>query len=380
MKNLFKLLVVIISFAGFTSCEDTDTLLFSAPVGSFKIVTPDVGSSVVLSESTPNNPGLSITWSPIDFTTPQVVNYTVQIAKDGSNFATPTDLLTTTNTFASIPMAQFNLATLMSGAVPFVQSAISIRIRATTGTAGAQPTFSDPITYLVTAYGCLNQFAVGEGLTQAGWNWNNPRTLLCNNGVLTMTAEFSTNATGAFRFFTTSGDWNSGRNFAYYTGRGYKIVSTLVNAADGDGNFRHVGPAGNYRLTLDENEKFINLARRTVSTGAEPTSNWLVGAATPGGWSWTGNNETEVGQVSNGVFEVAVRLNNNEAFRVWTANDGGDSWGSPNRNFPYYVTNGYTIDNELVNAVDGDSNFRYIGPTAVRLLKIDNMSKIISVN
>lgn len=379
MKNLFKLLVVIISIAGFTSCEDTDTLLFSEPVGSFRIITPDVGSSVVLSESTPNNPGLAITWSPIDFTTPQVINYTVQIAKDGSDFATPTDLVTTTNTFASISMAQFNLASLMSGAVPFVQSAISIRVRATTGTAGAQPTFSEPITYLVTAFGCLNQFAVGKGIVESGWNWNSPRTLLCNDGVLTMTATLGNANDDAFRFFTAQGNWSSGRNYPFYANNGYKIVSTLVNAGDGDNNFRNAGTAGRYLLTINENTKSINLARRTVATGMEPTSNWLVGAATPGGWSWTGNNETEVGQVSNGVFEVAVRLNNNESFRVWTANDGGDSWGSPNRNFPFYVTNGYTIDNELVNAVDGDSNFRYIGPTGVRLFKIDNNTKVISV-
>ena len=380
MKNLFKLLGVAVAFAGFTSCEDKDNLLFSEPVGTFAIVTPSTGSSVVLSETSLTNPGLSLTWSEMDFTTPQVVNYTVQIAKAGTNFASPIDLGTTTNKFASFATAQFNLASLQSGAVPFVQSAINIRIKATTGNAGAQPTFSNPISFLVTAFGCLNQFAVGKGLTQSGWNWNNPRVLLCNNGVLTMTANFSgVAADDTFRFFTTSGDWNTGRNYEWYATAGYKIVSTLVNAMDGDKNFKNVGPTGSYLLTIDSNNKFIKVATRT-SGAIEPTSHWLVGAATPGGWSWTGNNETELGLVNTGTYEVAMKMNTNEAFRVWTANDGGDSWGSPNRNFPWYASAGYTIDSELVNAADGDSNFRYTGPTGVRLFKINAVTKVISVD
>ena len=380
MKNLFKLLVVVIAFAGFTSCEDKDNSLFSEPVGSFKIITPSTGSSVVLSETTLTNPGLSLTWSEMDYTTPQVVNYTVQVAKANSNFAAPIDLGTTTNKFATFTTAQFNLACLQAGATPNTQSAVNIRVKATTGTTGSQAVFSEPINYLVTAFGCLNQFAVGKGLPQAGWGWATPRTLFCDNGVLTMTAQFGNAADDAFRFFTIQGDWNSGRNYPYYTGLGYKIVSTLVNAGDGDNNFRNSGPAGNYFLKIDSNLKSINVARRTVATGIEPSSQWLVGAATPGGWSWTGNNETELGLVNTGIFEVAIKMNTNSTFRVWTANDGGDSWGSPNRNFPWYATAGYTIDSELTNSNDGDQNFLYSGPTAVRLFKINTITKVISVD
>ena len=183
-----------------------------------------------------------------------------------------------------------------------------------------------------------------------------------------------------FRFFTQNGNWGSGRNYPYYSGLGYKIVSVLENANDGDSNFRFTGTPGTYRVKIDENTKTIGVAKSTVTTGLEPTSFWLVGAATPGGWSWTGSNETELPVVSNNTYEVPVRLTNNDTFRVWEANDGGDSWGSTNRNYPYYVNNGYTIDSELVNAADGDSNFRYMGPTGVRLLKINTTTKVISVD
>jgi hypothetical protein len=65
---------------------------------------------------------------------------------------------------------------------------------------------------------------------------------------------------------------------------------------------------------------------------------------------------------------------------LWTANNGGDSWGEENRNYSWYVTNGYTIDSELINGLDGDSNFRYVGPTAVRRIIFDNVNKVITVD
>lgn len=377
MKNKLKLLFTVLSVAFFaTSCEDENNLAITQPVGSFKIITPSNGDAVVLTEATPNNAGITLSWAAADFTSQSVINYTTQIAKDGTNFASPIDLGSTNNRFASFQTAQFNLACLMSGAVPFIQTAINVRIKATSGTAGAQATYSDTVTYLVTAFGCLNQYAVGAGLTQSGWGWATPRTLLCDNGVLTMTATFANGPTDTFRFFTTNGDWNSGRNYLYYSGLNYKIVSTLVNANDGDKNFRNIGAAGTYRLKIDSNNKFITIAQGATAAN----SNWLVGAATPGGWSWAGNNETELGLVNTGVFECALKLNSNEAFRVFLGNNGGDSWGLGDRNYPWYVSNGYTIDSELVNAVDGDSNFRYTGPTGVRLFKIDSITKVISVD
>lgn len=381
MKNTFKILIAAVAFIGISSCTDENNLQISEPTAeTFLIKTPLNGDSIILSEDTPTNPGISLTWNPMDYTTPAVINYTVQIAKDGTDFADPIDLGSTTELYATFQSMDFNLKALMAGAVPFVQTAINVRIKSTSGTTGSQPVYSNSIVYLVTAYGCLNQYAVGQGLPQSGWNWNSPRTLLCDNGVLTMTADFLNGPNDTFRFFTTEGDWSTGQNYPYYTGLNYKIVSTVVNAGDGDQNFRNVGPAGKYKLTIDSNNKTINVAPRTTTGAFEPTSQWLVGAATPGGWSWSGNNETELGLVDTGIYEVAIKLTTDSTFRVFLGNDGGDSWGLGDRNYLWYQSNGYTIDSELVNAGDGDSNFKYTGPTGVRLFKINSITKVISVD
>jgi hypothetical protein len=141
--------------------------------------------------------------------------------------------------------------------------------------------------------------------------------------------------------------------------------------------------------------------KATVGTGAEAqysnsytfkatpyhtplaTSHWLVGAATPGGWTWDGDAETEfplvVGQTN--VYQVTIVLKNGEAFREFLANNftSNDNWGTSN-NYTHYSSLGYTIDSELENAGDGDNNFRYTGPTGSRVLKIDNVAKTITLD
>lgn len=376
MKNIFKSILTVALFAGFSSCEDESNLTYIQPAApSFQIITPSNGESVILSEDALNNPAISLTWDPAQYSTPSSVTYTVQVAPNGSDFSNAQDLSSTTNRNAVITTGQLNVPALTAGAVPFISTPLDFRIKATV--AGQLPLYSNVITYNVTAFGCLGQYAVGAGIPSAGWNWNSPANLICDNNVLTMRVGL---ANDAFRFFTVNGDWGSGRNYPYYANLGYKIVSVLENAADGDSNFRFTGTPDTYRVKIDENNKTIGVAKSTVTSGIEPTAYWLVGAATPGGWSWTGNNETELPVVSNGIYEVPVNLTNNDTFRVWLSNDGTDAWGLPNRNYPSFSGDGYTIDSELINAMDGDSNFRYVGPTGVRLFKINTTTKVISVD
>jgi hypothetical protein len=373
MKNKFKILLATIAFVGFTSsCEDEDNLMLSQPVGDFSITTPLTGESVVLNEATPTNPGVSLTWTPMDYTTPSVINYTVQLAANGSDFTDAQDLTTTTNEFATIQSSQLNLAALIAGATPFVQSPVDIRIKATSGTTSTQPVYSDTITYLITPYGCLGQYAVGAGIPSAGWSWDSPLSLVCDDNVLSATANL---ANDAFRFFTQNGDWNSGRNYPYYVTDGYQISSTLVNALDGDQNFKFTGTPGTYRIKINANTKTVTVAQGATAAN----STWLVGAATPGGWSWAGDSETELPFITDGIYEVPITLTSGETFRVFLGNNGGDSWSLGDRNYPWYVNNGYTIDSELINALDGDSNFRYVGPTGMRMFKIDSVAKTVTV-
>jgi hypothetical protein len=374
MKKIVKsILLLTVSTFLLTSCEDEQDLKFITPAESFRIITPLTGESIVLSESNPTNPGISLTWDQPDFSTPTQIEYSVELAPVGSDFSNAQILATTSNEFVTIQSGQLNFAALVAGATPFVQSSVDIRIKATVG--NSEPAYSNIITYLVTPYGCLGQFAVGAGIPSADWNWDSPVSLICDDNVLTATVTF---ANDTFRFFTEETVWSSGRNFPYYTDLGYKISSNFENANDGDSNFRFIGTPGVHRLKIDENQKTITAFQGSTAAN----SYWLVGQATPGGWSWTGNNESELGLVAPGIYQAIIRFSpaGDANFRVWLANDGGDSWGSPNRNFPSFVNDGYVIDNELINANDGDFNFKYIGPNAVRKFTVNTITKVITVD
>ncbi len=116
-------------------------------------------------------------------------------------------------------------------------------------------TLSDPIKLCD-----LDQlWLVGAGVPDAGWGWASPVSLPCTGaGVYSGQVTF---AVDAFRFFTDATlEWSSpSYNFPYYEGEGYTIDANFENADDGDKNFRFVGTAGTYTLTIDTVNKTISV-------------------------------------------------------------------------------------------------------------------------
>ncbi|WP_339887528.1 SusE domain-containing protein [uncultured Flavobacterium sp.] len=377
MKNITKTIFAFLAVLTIAcTTDDVQDRPVIEGIDAPQITAPESGAIYVLSPGNESLQADRFVWTKANYNGDVVINYTLEIDNSGGDFSAPQTLGGTVGDLQlSVDEGTLNLACLNLGATPFVANNFDVRIVADAN--GFSPMASNVISITVTPSGCLGQYAVGAGIPSAGWGWDSPLTLNCNNNVLTAKTDLINDT---FRFFTTEGDWSSGRNFPYYQDLGYVFSSVLINAGDGDNNFMFTGTPNSYRLKIDENKKTITVARSTVSSGFEPTSTWLVGAATPGGWSWSDDNETEFPLISDNVYEVPVILTSGESFRVFLGNDGGDSWGLGDRNYPWYVNQGYTISTELENALDGDSNFRYTGPTGMRLLKIDATAKTITLN
>ncbi|WP_435412418.1 SusE domain-containing protein [Psychroserpens mesophilus] len=94
-----------------------------------------------------------------------------------------------------------------------------------------------------------------------------------------------------------------------------------------------------------------------------------VGAGLPAaGWDW--GTPVELMCTQDGVWSGNVEFQNtvdNNNFRFFT--ESGE-WAS-GRNYPWYVAEGYTIDSNLVDAMDGDNNFAFVGTNGTYLLTID---------
>jgi len=205
-------------------------------------------------------------------------------------------------------------------------------------------------------------YMVGAGVPDAGWSWDTPVDMTwIQDGVFETTTNFLNGE--SFRFFTANGDWNSGLNFPYFVDEEYTIDANFEDALDGDNNFRYIGETGEFSITVNQIEK-------TIVIGNGP-SKWMVGAGLPlAGWSW--DSPVELVQVAPGVFETTTEFAN-DAFRTFDAN--GD-WGS-GTNYPGYLNDGYTIDANFEDALDGDNNFSFIGTPGTFKFTLDTNSKTI---
>ena len=179
-----------------------------------------------------------------------------------------------------------------------------------------------------------------------------------------------------FRFFTSDGDWASGRNYPYYADAGYTIDADLTNAMDGDSNFAFVGTTGYYYLEIDDTNKTIILDSPRSYGNCELDVLYGVGAGLPdAGWAWT--SPVILNCTGEGVYTAFVSLQNNGGadnnFRFFTSE--GD-WAS-GLNYPYFADAGYTIDSNFEDAMDGDNNFAFTGVTGYYYLEIDTTNKTI---
>lgn len=271
MKNLNKILIAFISVLAIScSGDDVENRPVIVEGTTPVLLTPKSDFNMVLLQSEETKLATTFVWEQATYEgDATVINYTIEFAKKGTNFATPYTAATSTSTYKDFTVGELNSAMINAGFPAKVESEVDIRVKSTIGGVGSTPQFSNSFTIKLTPYK-------------------------------------------------------------------------------------------------------VPLA----------TSHWLVGAATPGGWSWDGDAETEfpliIGRTD--AYRVSVVLKSGEAFREFLGNNytSSGNWGS-SHNYTYFASNGYTIDSELVDALDGDNNFRYTGPTAERVLTFDYAAKTITL-
>ncbi|MBK7869932.1 MAG: SusF/SusE family outer membrane protein [Saprospiraceae bacterium] len=378
-----KILFICLAFCAvffFQSCEEDNELTFiAAPGGEGIAFSNSFANEYLLSKETAGNVAERFVWKAADFGAPTNITYALQ-ASLSQAFSTFDVVGSTNETNVAISVEQLldyaedlglddDPSTTDANGNPNNTGTVYFRLRAYVGAGTGNNTemISSPqalnIKWIekVDLGVCDPIFVVGAAAVDAGWGWGTPIVFNCSSDVFQAKVRL-TNET--FRFFTTEGDWGSGLNYPYYAGEGYTIDPLLENANDGDSNFRFIGTPGIYLVVVDGKNKTITL----TPSG----SLWLVGAATPGGWSWGA--PTEAVESSPDVW-VATLAFSNETFRFFTVKD---DWGS-GLNYPYYEDEGYTIDNRFTNANDGDSNFRFTGTPGTYKVTVNAKDKTITL-
>ena len=154
MKNIYKILIAFIGVLA-VSCNADDVenrpviTEGTAPV----LLTPQSNFNIVLQNANAETMATTFVWSDAQYEgSTTVVNYTIEIAKAGTDFAAPSVAGTTTDKFKSFTVGELNAAVLNAGFAPFIEGEIDVRIKSTVGAVGSLPQISNFYTIRVTPY------------------------------------------------------------------------------------------------------------------------------------------------------------------------------------------------------------------------------------
>ena len=351
MKYIYKILLLSFIIIGFNSCDENENFEILAPQGGIAINSPIDGSSIALVDTNEANPALTVSWTSTDLEGTGAI-YTIEVALLGTEFAEPVVIGTTETTSISLTVAELNtLAKDVLGIVGDTEAGIDIRI-------SANGDFSQTVSILITPYFIEfpELYLVGS-LT--GWD---PTTALAMDRLDFNLFETTVDLVDGdeFKFLPTNIDWEGD------LGQDPANPGFLIQ--DGEENFTGLD-AGKYKISIN-----MSLFTYTIEFIPPPASMYLVGDGVPAaGWGW--DSPIELAQIQDGVFQGTTEFVNN-AFRFFTVEG---EWAS-GLNYPYYIGEGYTIDANFEDALDGDNNFQFIGTPGTYTMTLNNNDKTIVVS
>lgn len=402
MKKLINIFALCFIALSFIACQEDDEFTFIASpeqTAAFTF-TNSLAENYSLSPLVANNPAERFVWNEANFDVQTPISYQLESSttENGTFNEVPgIGSVTVTNQTVTIG----NMLTLANEAGldndPDTETpntgTLYFRVRAYVGADAANVVeqFSDVISLNIELIETTSEepvgncdypalFIVGAGAPNAGWAWDSPIVIECTgDNVYTTNVLLDSSGDANFRFFTEEGNWDSGINYPSFIEDEFTIDERFEDAQDGDNNFLFTGDTDFYLLTVNynKNEKTITLTKQQPSGDCgDLDSYWLVGAGVPdAGWGWESPEALPCN--GDGVYSSYMNFDSDgdANFRLFTENGNWDS----GLNFPYFINEGYTIDERFEDAQDGDNNFLFTGASGRYLLTLDSNTKTITL-
>lgn len=247
MKNIYKFLIASISILT-VSCTDSVTDRELVSTGSAPVlVAPTTGLTIALDKTKPNDLATTVVWNYAAYSgTSTVVNYSIEFAKAGTNFAAPTVVATSTERFKNFSVTDLNTAALDAGFPPFVESSIDVRIKSTIGTTGSVAQTSNFYTIKLTPYPAWPDWGIIGDATPTGWGSDTNLDYNLATKTYSITMDM---VVGGFKFRLDNG-WGTN-----YGDNGNDLSLEL------DGANIPVTVAGRYKVVIDFNAKRYTITR-----------------------------------------------------------------------------------------------------------------------
>ena len=132
MKKILKLSTLALLLIAGVSCENDDQKMAS-PSGGPELLTPLDGSSYVLDPAAGTNEVTTLVWNHADYSVQTEVNYDVEVALAGTDFATTVAGGSTTNRFVVWSHEALNTVALEAGLTPYTAGDLEVRIKSSLG-------------------------------------------------------------------------------------------------------------------------------------------------------------------------------------------------------------------------------------------------------
>jgi hypothetical protein len=268
MKKILKISSLAFLLIAGVACENDNQTIASAKGGP-ELIAPATGTEYVLTPINANNEATTLIWNHADYDVQTEVNYEVQVALAGTDFATIVSAGTTTNRFITWTVAGLNQVALDAGLTPYTAGNLDVRIKGTLGSNSQMESFSNVITLKVTAYTtALPQLAVPGN--HQGWNPPSaPR--IASSGFGQTDYEGYVWLDGEFKFVAPDAagvyDWNHGPDY----GDDGSFSGVLVETGESNCS----ATTGYYRVKANT---------QALTYSVEPMTWAIIGDATPGGW------------------------------------------------------------------------------------------------
>lgn len=344
--------------AGFTACEVEDKNPVVEVGDKPVLVSPEEGTSYVLDPANLTNPAITVVWNHAKYSVSTEVNYNVEIALAGTEFAAPVSLQTTNARQISLSNEQFNAKVLEAGLIPFTAGSLDIRVKASLGTSNVMEVISNDITINITPFttDLPKLWLPGSYQTDSGYGSDWTHSTAPN---LAASAYGKTDFEGFVYFATTEVSPSDGFKFTdqeNWSGGIFGDDGTFSGVITSPGDNIGVTP-GYYYIKANTKPTTTNNPNG-LSYSMTPTIWAITGSATPNGWpdpapdhDMTYNPTTKKWEITIALSagEFKFRANNGWSLNLGADNDGDDSMDFGGPNLTISTPGTYTVILDLSN-------------------------------
>lgn len=277
MKKIFSQLLGILAIACvMQACkkDEVKTVLKTTAAPGLTVS----NASLVLSSATAADTVETFSWTPSQYGYSAAVRYTLQLAKAGTNFASPKEIGMENRTQLKYSGADINQLALIMGLAPGSATALDVRVKSSLS--DSLNIYSNKVTFNITPYlVIINYPSVYVPGDYQGWSPDKAPKLSSktNNGIYEGYVNFPTSAPSFAFKITSDPDWNhTNYGWASSTTTGNSVSGKLSTAGSAGNLF--VPNAGYYRVKANTNAS-------AMTWNVDKTSWGLIGDAIPTtGW------------------------------------------------------------------------------------------------